>query len=167
MDNSAANRIMNLTRELRWQIGEDFHESLAEGIYADASDIAGHAVRREREKKKLRFDQKIDRIVTSRTWGFPIMFLLLGVVLWITITGANYPSALLAELLLEKIHPFLKGLSAGMGMPWWLDGLLIDGIYLAVAWVVAVMLPPMAIFFPLFTLLGRFWISPPSRLQPG
>jgi len=160
MDNSSANRIMNLTRELRWQIGEDFHENLAEGIYADASEIAGHAVRREREKKKLRFDQKIDRIVTSATWGFPIMFLLLGVVLWLTITGANYPSAMLAELLLEKIHPFLKGLSAGVGMPWWLDGLLIDGIYLAVAWVVAVMLPPMAIFFPLFTLLEDFGYLP-------
>lgn len=160
MDNSGANRIINLTRELRWQIGEDFHENLAEGIYADASEIAGHAVRRDREKKKLRFDQKIDRIVTSATWGFPIMFLLLGVVLWLTITGANYPSAMLAELLLEKIHPFLKGLSAGIGMPWWLDGLLIDGIYLAVAWVVAVMLPPMAIFFPLFTLLEDFGYLP-------
>ncbi len=160
MDNSAANRILNLTRELRWQIGEDFHESLAEGIYADASEIAGHAVRRDREKKKLRFDQKIDRIVTSATWGFPIMFLLLGVVLWLTITGANYPSAMLAELLLEKIHPFLKGLSSGIGMPLWLDGLLIDGIYLAVAWVVAVMLPPMAIFFPLFTLLEDFGYLP-------
>ncbi len=160
MDNNGANRIINLTRELRWQIGEDFHENLAEGIYADASEIAGHAVRREREKKKLRFDQKIDRIVTSATWGFPIMFLLLGVVLWLTITGANYPSAMLAELLLEKIHPFLKGLSAGIGMPWWLDGLLIDGIYLAVAWVVAVMLPPMAIFFPLFTLLEDFGYLP-------
>lgn len=160
MDSNAANRIINLTRELRWQIGEDFHENLAEGIYADASEIAGHAVRQEREKKKLRFDQKIDRIVTSGTWGFPIMFLLLGVVLWLTITGANYPSALLAELLLEKIHPFLKGLSSGIGMPWWLDGLLIDGIYLAVAWVVAVMLPPMAIFFPLFTLLEDFGYLP-------
>ena len=160
MDNSGANRIINLTRELRWQIGEDFHENLAEGIYADASEIASHAVRRDREKKKLRFDQKIDRIVTSATWGFPIMFLLLGVVLWLTITGANYPSAMLAELLLEKIHPFLKGLSAGIGMPWWLDGLLIDGIYLAVAWVVAVMLPPMAIFFPLFTLLEDFGYLP-------
>ncbi len=160
MDNRSADRIINLTRELRWQIGEDFHENLAEGIYADASEIASHAVRRDREKKKLRFDQKIDRIVTSATWGFPIMFLLLGVVLWLTITGANYPSALLAEVLLEKVHPALKSLSVGIGMPWWLDGLLIDGIYLAVAWVVAVMLPPMAIFFPLFTLLEDFGYLP-------
>ena len=159
MDNRA-DRILNLSSELRWQIGEDFHENLAEGIYADASEIAGHSVTRERGKKKFRLDRKIDEIVTSSTWGFPIMFLLLGLVLWLTIIGANYPSAMLADLLLDKVHPFLKSLSSGIGLPWWLDGLLIDGIYLAVAWVVAVMLPPMAIFFPLFTLLEDFGYLP-------
>ena len=149
-----------MTRELRWRIGEDFHENLAEGIYEDASEIAGHAVRSDREGKKLRIDQKIDHILTSGTWGFPIMFLLLGLVLWITIVGANYPSAMLSELLLEKVYPFLKSLSMGIGTPRWLEGLLIDGIYLAVAWVIAVMLPPMAIFFPLFTLLEDFGYLP-------
>lgn len=158
--NRAADKIINLTSELRWQIGEDFHESLAEGIYADASEIARHAVRRDQEDRKLRIDQRIDRIVTSRTWGFPIMFLLLGLVLWLTIVGANYPSAMLSELLLEKVHPLLKTVSVGIGMPWWLEGFLIDGVYLAVAWVVAVMLPPMAIFFPLFTLLEDFGYLP-------
>ncbi len=159
MDNRA-DRILNLSSELRWHIGEDFHENLAEGIYADASEIAGHSVTRERGKKKFRLDRKIDEIVTSSTWGFPLMFLLLGLVLWLTIIGANYPSAMLADLLLDKVHPFLKSLSSGIGLPWWLDGLLIDGIYLAVAWVVAVMLPPMAIFFPLFTLLEDFGYLP-------
>ena len=160
MDKRAADRIIDLTSELRWQIGEDFHENLAEGIYADASEIAGHAVRRDKEDKKLRIDQRIDRIVTSGTWGFPLMFILLGVVLWLTIIGANYPSALLSELLLEKVHPILKSVAIGIGMPWWLEGLLVDGVYLAVAWVVAVMLPPMAIFFPLFTLLEDFGYLP-------
>ncbi len=160
MDNRAAQRIIELTGGLRWQIGEDFHESLAEGIYADASEIASHAVRTDKEDKKLRIDQKIDQIVTSATWGFPIMFLLLGVVLWLTIIGANYPSALLSELLLEKVHPLLKSLAVAMGVPYWIEGLLIDGVYLAVAWVVAVMLPPMAIFFPLFTLLEDFGYLP-------
>ncbi len=160
MDKSGTDRILDLTRELRWRIGEDFHENLAEGIYEDASEIAGHAVRSDREDKKLRIDQKIDHILTSATWGFPIMFLLLGLVLWITIVGANYPSAMLSELLLDKVYPLLKGLSAGIGTPWWLEGLLIDGVYLAVAWVVAVMLPPMAIFFPLFTLLEDFGYLP-------
>ncbi len=160
MDSRAAQRIIELTGELRWQIGEDFHESLAEGIYADAAEIAHHAVRKDKEDKKLRIDQKIDQIVTSATWGFPIMFLLLGVVLWLTIIGANYPSALLSELLLEKVHPLLKSFAVAMGAPTWLEGLLIDGVYLAVAWVVAVMLPPMAIFFPLFTLLEDFGYLP-------
>ncbi len=98
-------------------------------------------------------DRTIDRLVTSRLWGFPIMILLFTGVLWLTISGANVPSGLLADLLLGTIHPWLKGLAAAINMPWWLDGLLLDGIYLATAWVIAVMLPPMAIFFPLFTLL--------------
>jgi ferrous iron transport protein B len=81
------------------------------------------------------------------------MFLLLALVFWITVAGANYPSGLLAQLLLDTVHPILKSGASNIGLPWWLDGLLIDGAYLAMAWVVAVMLPPMAIFFPLFTLL--------------
>ena len=89
-----------------------------------------------------------------------MMVLMLVIVLWITIAGANYPSGVLAWLLLDTAHPALKGLSASMGIPWWLDGLLLDGVYLATAWVVAVMLPPMAIFFPLFTLLEDFGYLP-------
>ena len=160
MENTSADKILAMTNELRWQIGEDFHDNLAEGIYADASEIAESAVIKESGKKRFRMDRKIDEIVTSKVWGFPIMFLLLGLVLWITIEGANYPSAMLAELLLNTLHPVLKNLAAGIGMPWWLDGFLIDGVYLAVAWVIAVMLPPMAIFFPLFTLLEDFGYLP-------
>lgn len=85
---------------------------------------------------------------------------ILSVILWITITGANYPSGLLFNLLIDTLYPALKSLAAKIGMVWWLDGLLIDGIYLAVAWVVSVMLPPMAIFFPLFTLLEDFGYLP-------
>jgi ferrous iron transport protein B len=88
------------------------------------------------------------------------MFLILGTVLWLTIVGANYPSALLADLLLDTIHPALKSGAANINMPWWLGGFLIDGVYLAVAWVIAVMLPPMAIFFPMFTLLEDFGYLP-------
>ena len=67
---------------------------------------------------------------------------------------------MLATLLLDNVHPFLKGVSANLGIPWWIDGLLLDGIYLATAWVISVMLPPMAIFFPLFTLLEDFGYLP-------
>ncbi|WP_438839437.1 nucleoside recognition domain-containing protein [Aureibaculum flavum] len=160
MNKDEIENLITLSSDLRWKIGDDFHDSLAEGIYADASEISNASVSKDNEKKKFRLDAKIDRIVTSKTWGFPIMFLVLALILWITIIGANYPSAMLADVLLDIVHPFLKGLAAGIGMPWWLDGFLIDGVYLAVAWVIAVMLPPMAIFFPLFTLLEDFGYLP-------
>ena len=145
--------IIQLSNDLRWQIGDDFHDNLAEGIYADAAEIVNNSVQSVNGKKRFNLDSKIDKIITSKTWGFPLMFLILGVVLWLTIIGANYPSSMLAQLLLDTIHPALKSGASSIGMPWWLDGLLIDGVYLALAWVIAVMLPPMAIFFPLFTLL--------------
>ena len=160
MSQKSIEKIIDLSSDLRWQIGDDFHDNLAEGIYADASEIAKNSVISNNKKKRFRLDTKIDKIVTSKTWGFPIMFLILGVILWITIEGANYPSSMLANLLLNNFHPILKTLAASIGMPWWLDGFLIDGVYLAVAWVIAVMLPPMAIFFPLFTLLEDFGYLP-------
>ncbi len=152
--------IIAMSNDLRWQIGDDFHDNLAEGIYADAAEIVNITVKTKDSERKLRLDARIDRILTSRLWGFPLMFLILAVVLWITIIGANYPSAMLSGLLLDTVHPALKGFASAIGMPWWLDGFLIDGVYLAVAWVVAVMLPPMAIFFPLFTLLEDFGYLP-------
>ncbi len=160
MEKKSIDKILSMTNELRWKIGEDFHDHLAEGIYADASEIAESAVSKDSGKVRFRLDRKIDEIVTSKTWGFPIMFLLLGLVLWLTIEGANYPSAMLANILLDTVHPLLKDFAAILGMPWWLDGFLLDGVYLAVAWVIAVMLPPMAIFFPMFTLLEDFGYLP-------
>jgi len=160
MNNNSIKSIIDLSSDLRWKIGDDFYDGLAEGIYADASKIASRSVSTENQNKRFGIDSKIDKIVTSKTWGFPIMFLILGVILWLTIIGANYPSAMLSQLLLDTIHPFLKGLATSISMPWWLDGFLIDGVYLAAAWVIAVMLPPMAIFFPLFTLLEDFGYLP-------
>jgi ferrous iron transport protein B len=160
MNNNSIKSIIDLSSDLRWKIGDDFYDGLAEGIYADASKIANRSVSTENQNKRFGIDSKIDKIVTSKTWGFPIMFLILGVILWLTIIGANYPSAMLSQLLLDTIHPFLKGLATSISMPWWLDGFLIDGVYLAAAWVIAVMLPPMAIFFPLFTLLEDFGYLP-------
>ncbi|MCO6474982.1 MAG: ferrous iron transporter B [Phaeodactylibacter sp.] len=145
--------ILSLANNLRWDLGMDFHDTIIESIYEDASKIARKTARMESDKPAYSLDLKIDRWVTSRWLGFPIMFLLLALVFWITVSGANYPSGLLANLLIDMAHPALKSLAASVGLPWWLDGLLIDGAYLSMAWVVAVMLPPMAIFFPLFTLL--------------
>lgn len=154
------NEILARAAGLRWQLGDNFHDKLTEGIYTDAAQIAAHAVETPAGERHYTFDSKIDKIVTSKTWGFPIMIGLLAVILWITIEGANYPSGMLFTLLIDTVHPLLKSLAAHIGLPLWLDGLLIDGIYLAVAWVVAVMLPPMAIFFPLFTLLEDFGYLP-------
>ncbi len=137
----------------RWDLGTDFHDSIIESIYEDASRIAKKSVKQLGEKEAYSFDLKVDKIVTSKWLGFPLMFLLLAVVFWLTVAGANYPSGLLADLLIDKMHPLLKSLAAAINMPWWLDGVLIDGAYLSMAWVIAVMLPPMAIFFPLYTLL--------------
>jgi len=97
-------------------------------------------------------DRKIDKILTSRIFGIPIMIALLGLIFWITITGANYPSSLLANLLFS-LEEKLTLLFTWAGAPDWLHGLLVLGCYRTLAWVVSVMLPPMAIFFPLFTLL--------------
>lgn len=97
-------------------------------------------------------DRRIDRILTSKRTGYPIMVLLLAVVFWITIVGANYPSELLADGLFW-IQDRLTDLFHALHAPDWLHGLLVLGMYRVLAWVVSVMLPPMAIFFPLFTLL--------------
>ena len=160
MNHKNIDNIIELSNELRWQIGDDFHDNLTESIYADAADIVKDTVQIDNTEKRFRLDAKIDKIVTSKNFGFPIMFLILGTVLWLTIVGANYPSALLAGLLLDTLHPALKSGAASINMPWWLGGFLIDGVYLAVAWVIAVMLPPMAIFFPMFTLLEDFGYLP-------
>jgi len=160
MEQKNIDHILELSNELRWQIGDDFHDNLTEGIYADAAQIVSDSVKVDDSKKRFRLDRQIDEIVTSKMFGFPIMFLVLAIVLWLTIIGANYPSSLLAELLLDTIHPLLKSGAVAISMPWWLSGFLIDGVYLAVAWVIAVMLPPMAIFFPMFTLLEDFGYLP-------
>lgn len=97
-------------------------------------------------------DRKIDKVLTSKWTGIPIMLLLLGGIFWLTITGANYPSELLSGLLF-RVQDYLTALFHHLGAPEWLHGLLVLGMYRVLAWVVSVMLPPMAIFFPLFTLL--------------
>lgn len=97
-------------------------------------------------------DRKIDRILTSPRTGYPIMLALLAAIFWITISGANYPSRLLSGLLFRIGDILRSGLEA-IHVSSWLQSLLVDGIYRVLSWVVSVMLPPMAIFFPLFTLL--------------
>jgi ferrous iron transport protein B len=159
-DPGAVSRMLELASRLRWQVGPDFHQSLMEAIYTEAARLADRAVSRRASEHAFDLDRLIDRLVTSRVWGVPIMLGLLTLVFWLTIAGANVPSGMLASLLVDTLHPMLKSGATTIGLPWWLNGLLVDGMYLATAWVISVMLPPMAIFFPLFTLLEDFGYLP-------
>lgn len=105
------------------------------------------------------FDRKLDKIFLSKSTGIPAMLLLFGLLMWITAVGANYPSELLSKGLFALGDAMSRGLISA-GAPDWAESLLIQGIYKSVAWVVSVMLPPMAIFFPLFTLLEDFGYLP-------
>ncbi len=137
--------------ELREQLGPGQHDRFAEALYARAAEIAQVSVC-VTGKPRVDWDLVADRILTSRWLGFPIMLVGLLCILWATISGANVPGAMLFEAF-SWIHvQLLAGMSA-IGAPWWLTGFLIDGIYLGLAWVVSVMLPPMMIFFPIFTFL--------------
>jgi ferrous iron transport protein B len=153
-------RLLDAATRLRWELPTDFHDLLTEHAYGAAEVVAQQVQLEGVRKARFAFDRKLDRILTSRVFGFPLMLAILAVVFWLTIEGANVPSSMLATLLIDNGHTWLKGLSAAMGVPFWIDGLLLDGIYLATAWVISVMLPPMAIFFPLFTLLEDFGYLP-------
>jgi len=157
---SPAEEILREARRWRQKIPGDLHEHLVEAIYAQAARLTSRAVTRPGQAAQPTLDRTIDRIVTSRVWGFPMMLLLFGVMFWITITGANIPSGWIGSLLMDKLYPALREGATSLGFPWWLSGVLVDGMYLATAWVVSVMLPPMAIFFPLFTLLEDFGYLP-------
>jgi ferrous iron transport protein B len=151
--------IIAAANNLRWEVGENMHDTLMESIYENATAIARKAVVYPDKKPAFSFDRTLDKILTSKYLGFPIMFLMLGIVFWITIEGANIPSGLIASLLVDTFHPMLKNFTSSF-MPWWLSGVLVDGAYLAMAWVISVMLPPMAIFFPVYTLLEDFGYLP-------
>lgn len=123
----------------------------AESIYNSVISIG--------PSRKEAMDRKLDQILTSKITGYPIMFLLLLGVLWLTIIGANYPSEMLSTLLFS-LQDKLTELFTGLHAPDWLHGILVLGLYRVMAWVISVMLPPMAIFFPLFTLLEDFGYLP-------
>lgn len=153
-------RLLMEAEELRWKVPADFHERMVEAIYKESAEITARCVQKPDGCSRLAWQARLDRLLTGKWTGLPIMGIIFAIVLWMTIEGANVPSGMLAALLLDHGHPWLKGIGEAIGMPWWLSGLLIDGMYLATAWVISVMLPPMAIFFPLFTLLEDFGYLP-------
>lgn len=126
-------------------------DGIVSKIVETAERISSQAVHFQNAGYHLR-DRKIDRVLTSKATGIPIMLLLLGLIFYLTMVGANYPSSVLSALLFG-LEEQLSHLFVSFGAPAWLRGLLVEGMYRTLAWVVSVMLPPMAIFFPLFTLL--------------
>ena len=152
--------LVDSARRMRWDLPTNFYDRISERLYDAAQKIADKAQVRGLNKARFDFDRALDGVLTSRLFGFPLMLAILAVVFWITIEGANGPSAFLATVLIDNAHPWLKSLAESAGLPWWLSGFAFDGVYLATAWVVAVMLPPMAIFFPIFTFLEDFGYLP-------
>lgn len=128
-----------------------FRDKIVSRIVNLAEEISGTVITFGNAKYN-QADRRIDRVLTSRIFGIPIMIGLLGLIFWLTITGANYPSSMLADFLFW-VEDRLTNFCVWAGVPAWVHGLFVMGVYRTLAWVVSVMLPPMAIFFPLFTLL--------------
>jgi ferrous iron transport protein B len=143
--------VVRRAEELRRRITGNFRDETVSSIYAEAERISRRVVSRG-EGHRLDWDQRIDRLVTSPVFGLPLMLLILAVVFWLTIAGANVPSAMLATAFFWFEDHAVR-VFENAGVPWWITGFLWHGVYRGLAWVVSVMLPPMAIFFPLFTIL--------------
>ena len=130
---------------------DTWSDAVVAAIYRRADEIAAQTVRHA-DARRLEGQRAVDRLVTSRRAGIPLMLLLLMLVFYLTIAGANAPSQWLSQHLLGLQGGFFSALQA-WGAPLWLADALVNGVYRTLAWVVSAMLPPMAIFFPLFTLL--------------
>ncbi|SBV96584.1 Ferrous iron transport protein B homolog [uncultured Eubacteriales bacterium] len=137
---------------------EEVKDRIVSCLVLQAEDLCNGVVSRAREDCARR-DRRLDRLLTSRATGIPIMLALLGCVFWLTIVGANYPSQALASGLFW-VQDRLTDLFTYLHAPDWLHGALVLGVFRVLAWVVSVMLPPMAIFFPIFTLLEDFGYLP-------
>ncbi|MFQ5435925.1 MAG: ferrous iron transporter B, partial [Anaerolineae bacterium] len=118
MNTSSVNvdEILQTADSLRWQIGRNLHDNLMQDLYTDAARIADRAVVRPDDKPRFDLDRAIDRIVTSRIWGFPMMIILFTIVFWITISGANVPSDWLAFILLDTVRPLLHQGAAAISL---------------------------------------------------
>ena len=134
---------------LYFQQDAELREEISEQNYNYANELKQKYVKED--IKKLNRDKKIDDIVTSKQFGIPIMLALLGLIFWITIQGANIPSKVLGDILFGFQYK-LNDIFISLGVNDFVRGIIVDGMYRSLAWVVSVMLPPMAIFFPLFTL---------------
>lgn len=137
------------TLTLSGKTPSDINDDIIKTVCDKAQSIALKTVK---NAPAFNTDLKIDKIVTGRLWGFAIMFCLLTVIFWLTIIGANYPTQLLSKLFLSaepKLYDFLVYVKT----PKIVCNMIVYGVYHILTWIISVMLPPMAIFFPLFTIL--------------
>jgi len=143
--------LINLKNTYQIKQSSPYRDQIVTQIYQKSEEITQKVVSKN-NRQKIDIDRKLDDILTSKIFGYPIMLLVLGAVLWLTVIGANYPSKVLSSILFwgqEQLTIIFQSLNS----PDWLHGFLVLGVYRGLAWVVSVMLPPMAIFFPLFTIL--------------
>ncbi len=173
--------ILERADALHGRLGARVHDQVTTAIYAAAGSVAGRSVESD-PARRWTWELTLDKLITSRLVGLPLMLAMLAGVFWLTIAGSNIPSAFLAGILIEEggltgwmaeflgmtapawlsvsLLELLHRLFELMHSPWWLTGFVVDGVYLGLAWVLSVMLPPMAIFFPLFTLLEDLGFLP-------
>ncbi|OZI12694.1 iron transporter FeoB [Bacillaceae bacterium SAS-127] len=137
---------------------EGIRDEVVTNTYKTSKEICNQTVA-YKDLEKMKQTEKFDQIFTSKIWGFPIMLAMLGIVFYITIAGANVPSGMLADMF-NWFEGYLTTFFTWMNAPDWLYGVLVLGFYRGTAWVVSVMLPPMAIFFPMFALLENYGYLP-------
>ncbi|MAF12772.1 ferrous iron transport protein B [Candidatus Poribacteria bacterium] len=157
-DPDRARALLAKADALRETLDEAAHDEVVHRIYAQAERIANETSKVV-GAGRLKFTDALDRALTSPVLGLPVMLIGLAAIFWVTVVGANYPSRALATALFW-VEAWGAETFRDLGAPFWLTGLLWHGVYRALAWVVAVMLPPMAIFFPIFTILEDFGLLP-------
>jgi len=133
-------------------------DQIVEQLYQKSNELLKESVHFSKTKYNQR-TEKLDSIFTSLFWGFPIMLFMLGVIFYLTIAGANVPSSMLAEFF-SWIEGYLTLMFTALHAPDWLHGVLVLGLFRGTGWVISVMLPPMAIFFPTFALLENYGYLP-------
>ncbi len=173
-DSGSSHVLLERVDQLRQGLSGRFHDEVVQTLYDDARRIADRSVRHQ-GPERFHLGEHMDKLITHPILGLPIMGVLLAIVFWLTVTGANIPSAIIAGALMQdggiaapleqymgitspawmsvSLYQLLHNVMAWAGSPLWLTGLSLDGVYLSLAWVISVMLPPMMIFFPMFTLL--------------
>lgn len=151
LDKEDRENILKIVNDLSKDISKkDIRDYITQEIYKKVENVINTCL--NIDENKFSSDRKIDKYITSRIFGIPIMLVILAVLFWITLTGSNYPSEFLASTFF-KFEDKLTQLFTMINAPKWLYGILVLGLYRTLGWVISVMLPPMAIFFPLFTLL--------------